>query len=132
MTSIRHCCSDRNTFFSLSWPVTPKLKLAEGDEVQTFGKRKTLQGSAFSHHKTMQKINYLNLISLFEHKLDNNFGTEGVLKVFPHKVNSNLRALNYNNIYVCKSLWLFSIVTTPMNLLLFFNPHNAYPLVTPK
>lgn len=28
-------------------------------------------------HKTMQKY-YLSLISLFEHKLDNNFGMEGV------------------------------------------------------
>jgi hypothetical protein len=35
--------------------LTPKLRLAEGDEVQTFGKRKMLQESTFSHHKTMQK-----------------------------------------------------------------------------
>jgi hypothetical protein len=61
--------------------LAPKLRLAEGDKVETFGKRKTLQGSTFSHHKTMQFLFlFLSLISLFEHKLDNYFGMEGVVK----------------------------------------------------
>jgi hypothetical protein len=61
----------------LSWPIAPKLRLVEGDEVQTFGKRWFFKDLHFRTTKEC-KNNCLSLISLFEHKWDNNFGTEGV------------------------------------------------------